>query len=118
MKDRGVDWIDTSSGGLSVHQQIPQGPGYQVHFAEAIKRETGLLTIAVGLITESEQAEAIISGGKADMVAIARGMLFDPRWPWHAAAQLGAMVEIPVQYWRSEPAALKGLFKDARIGGR
>ena len=118
LKDRGVDWIDASSGGLSVHQQIPPVPGYQVHFAEAIKRETGLPTIAVGLITESAQAEAIVGGGQADLVAIARGMLFDPRWPWHAAAELGATVEAPVQYWRSEPAALKGLFKDAKIGGR
>ena len=79
-----------SSGGVSPQQKIPIGPGYQVGLAEALKRETGLPTIAVGLITEPEQAEAIVAGGQADLVALARGMLFDPRWPWHAAAQLGA----------------------------
>ncbi len=66
--------------------------------------------IAVGLITEAEQAEAIIGTGQADMVALARGILYDPRWPWHAAAKLGAKVSAPKQYWRSEPHAVKGLF--------
>jgi 2,4-dienoyl-CoA reductase-like NADH-dependent reductase (Old Yellow Enzyme family) len=92
-------------------QQIPVGPGYQVPFADRIRRETGLTTIAVGLITEPEQAEAIVASGQADMVALARGMLYDPRWPWHAAAKLGAQVDAPKQYWRSQPQALKNLFK-------
>lgn len=108
---RGCTFIDVSSGGLSPEQQIPVGPGYQVAFAERIRHETGLPTIAVGLITEPEQAETIVSSGQADMVALARGMLYDPRWPWHTAAALGAQVEAPKQYWRSQPHALKDLFK-------
>jgi len=118
LKARGVDWIDTSSGGLSVRQTIPLVPGYQVPFAQAVKRESGLPTMAVGLITGFQQAEQIIASGQADMVALARGMLFDPRWPWHAAAELGAQVSAPEQYWRSEPHEFKGLFKDAKLGAR
>lgn len=106
----GCDFIHVSSGGLSPHQQIPVGPGYQVHLAERIRRETGLPTIAVGLITEAEQAETIVASGQADMVALARGMLYDPRWPWHAAARLGATVDAPPQYWRCQPRGLKQLF--------
>ena len=111
LQRRGCAFIDVSSGGLSPLQQIPVEPGYQVPFAERIRRETGLTTIAVGLITEPEQAETIISTGQADMVALARGMLYDPRWPWHAAAKLGAQVDAPRQYWRSQPHGLKTLFK-------
>ncbi len=109
----GCSFIDVSSGGLSPLQQIPLEPGYQVPFAERIRRETGLTTIAVGLITEPEQAEKIISSGQADMVALARGMLYDPRWPWHAAAKLGAQVVAPNQYLRSQPRELKSLFKSS-----
>ncbi|MGA9163737.1 MAG: NADH:flavin oxidoreductase/NADH oxidase [Thiobacillus sp.] len=111
LQRRGCAFIDVSSGGLSPLQQIPVGPGYQVPFADRIRHETGLTTIAVGLITEPEQAEAIVASGQADMVALARGMLYDPRWPWHAAAKLGAQVDAPKQYWRSQPQALKNLFK-------
>jgi 2,4-dienoyl-CoA reductase-like NADH-dependent reductase (Old Yellow Enzyme family) len=111
LQRRGCAFIDVSSGGLSPLQQIPVEPGYQVPFAERIRRETGLTTIAVGLITEPEQAETIISTGQADMVALARGVLYDPRWPWHAAAKLGAQVDAPRQYWRSQPHGLKTLFK-------
>lgn len=111
LQRRGCAFIDVSSGGLSPQQQIPVEPGYQVPFAERIRRETGLPTIAVGLITEPGQAEAIVSSGQADMVAFARGMLYDPRWPWHAAAELGAQVEAPKQYWRSQPREFKNLFK-------
>jgi 2,4-dienoyl-CoA reductase-like NADH-dependent reductase (Old Yellow Enzyme family) len=111
LQQRGCSFIHVSSGGLSPLQQIPAEPGYQVPFAERIRRETGLATIAVGLITEPEQAEAIISSGQADMVALARGMLYDPRWPWHAAAKLGAQIEAPPQYLRSQPQELKNLFK-------
>lgn len=118
LKARGVDWIDASSGGVSPLQKIPLGPGYQVQFADAIKRETGLPTIAVGLITEAKQAEEIVASGKADMVALARGMLYDPRWPWHAAAELGAEVEAPPQYWRSQPATQKALFGKTTFGAR
>lgn len=117
LKKRGCDFIDVSSGGLSAQQKIPLGPGYQVPFAQRIRRDTGMATIAVGLITEAEQAEDIVASGKADMVALARGILYDPRWPWHAAAKLGAQVDAPPQYWRSMPREVKNLFSD-RIPGR
>ena len=106
LKALGCDYIHVSSGGLSPKQQIPATPGYQVPFARRIRQETGLVTIAVGLITEAKQAEAITAEGSADLVALARGMLYDPRWPWHAAAELGAQVNAPPQYWRSAPASL------------
>ncbi len=111
LQRRRCAFIDVSSGGLSPLQQIPVQAGYQLPFAERVRRETGMPTIAVGLITEPDQAEAIIASGQADMVALARGMLYDPRWPWHAAAQLGAQVDAPKQYWRSQPRELKNLFK-------
>jgi NADPH2 dehydrogenase len=109
---RGVDWIDVSSGGISPHQKIVLGPGYQVPFAQAIKAATGITTMSVGMITAAAQAEDIIASGKADLVALARAMLYDPRWPWHAAAELGATVDAPPQYWRSLPAEHAGLFGD------
>ena len=111
LQRRGCSFIDVSSGGLSPLQKIPLEPGYQVPFAERIRRETGLPTIAVGLITEPEHAEKIVSSGQADMVSLARGMLYDPRWPWHAAAKLGAQVVAPNQYLRSQPREFKNLFK-------
>ncbi len=112
LRKRGCAFIDVSSGGLSPLQKIPLGPGYQVPFAERIKRETGLPTIAVGLITEAEQAESIVASGQADMVALARGMLYDPRWPWHAAARLGVQAEASPQYWRAPPREFKSLFNE------
>ncbi|WP_207485885.1 NADH:flavin oxidoreductase/NADH oxidase [Arenibaculum pallidiluteum] len=118
LKDRGCDFIDVSSGGLSAQQRIPLAPGYQVPFADAVKRATGLPTIAVGLITEPTQAETILATGQADMVAIARGILYDPRWPWHAAAELGAEIRAPRQYWRSQPRQHKELFAAASIDRR
>ena len=87
-------------------------------YAERIKAETGLTTIAVGLITEPRQAEDILREGKADAISLARAMLYDPRWPWHAAAELGAQVRAPKQYWRSQPHHLKDLFKDTSFGQR
>jgi NADPH2 dehydrogenase len=118
LKKRGVDWIDASSGGVSPLQKIPLGPGYQVQFAEAIKHATGVTTIAVGLITEPKQAEDIVASGKADMVALARGMLYDPRWGWHAAAQLGGHVTAPPAYWRAPPHEQKDLFGATTFGTR
>ncbi|MDP2700015.1 NADH:flavin oxidoreductase/NADH oxidase [Thalassospira sp.] len=112
LKKRGCDFIHVSSGGLHVDQKIPLGPNYQVPFADRIKRETGMTTIAVGLITEAEQAEAIVFTGQADAIALARGILYDPRWPWHAAATLGAQVRAANQYLRCQPRALKSLFKN------
>jgi 2,4-dienoyl-CoA reductase-like NADH-dependent reductase (Old Yellow Enzyme family) len=110
LKEHGAAAIHVSSGGLTPLQVIPIGPGYQVPFARRVKHETGLPTIAVGLITEPEQAETILRNGEADMISLARGILYDPRWPWHAAAKLGAKVRAPKQYWRSAPAAQKDLF--------
>ncbi len=118
LRERRCDYIHVSSGGLSPLQKIPLGPNYQVPLAERVRRDTGLTTIAVGLITEPEQAEAIVTQGQADLVALARGMLFDPRWPWHAAAKLGAQVEAPPQYWRSQPRGLNSLFGDITMGQR
>jgi 2,4-dienoyl-CoA reductase-like NADH-dependent reductase (Old Yellow Enzyme family) len=118
LKKHGVDWIDASSGGVSPLQKIPLGPGYQVPFAQAIREATGLTTIAVGLITEPKQAEEIIASGKADMVALARAMLYDPRWGWHAAAELGGEVFAPPQYWRSQPSTQKALFGATTFGTR
>ena len=106
LKALGCDYIHASSGGLSPRQQIALAQGYQVPFARTIKRETGLTTIAVGLITEPRQADIIVADGSADLVALARGMLYNPRWPWHAASVLGAQVSAPPQYWRSTGANL------------
>jgi 2,4-dienoyl-CoA reductase-like NADH-dependent reductase (Old Yellow Enzyme family) len=106
----GCDFIHVSSGGLSAAQNIVLGPNYQIDFARRIKQETSMPTIGVGLITEPGQAERILETGQADMVALARGMLFDPRWPWHAAAQLGSQVTAPPQYLRSQPREYKDLF--------
>ena len=118
LKARGVSFIHVSSGGVSARQKIPLGPGYQVHLAERIRAETGLPTIAVGLITEPEQAEAIVAAGKADLVALARAMLFNPHWPWAAAAKLDAQVQAPPQYWRSQPRGHPHLFGDIKMGQR
>jgi 2,4-dienoyl-CoA reductase-like NADH-dependent reductase (Old Yellow Enzyme family) len=118
LKKRGVDWIDASSGGVSPLQKIPLSPGYQVPLAQGIKEATGLTTIAVGLITQPQQAEEIVASGKADMVALARGMLYDPRWGWHAAAELGGHVDAPPQYWRSQPSTQKELFGKTTFGAR
>jgi 2,4-dienoyl-CoA reductase-like NADH-dependent reductase (Old Yellow Enzyme family) len=118
LKKRGVDWIDASSGGVSPLQKIPLSPGYQVPFAQGIKAATGVTTMAVGLITEAKQAEDIVASGEADMVALARGMLYDPRWGWHAAAELDGQVEAPPQYWRSQPSTQKALFGATTFGTR
>lgn len=118
LKARGADWVTASSGGISPLQKITVGPGYQTPFAEAIKQSTGVNTVAVGLITEPRQAEEIVAEGQADLVALARAMLYDPRWPWHAAAELGAVVDAPPQYWRSQPHGQGGLFGNVTIGQR
>lgn len=109
--DLGAAYIHVSSGGLAPEQQIAVGPGYQAPFAEAIRQATGLATIAVGLITEAGQAEAIVASGQADAVALGRAMLYDPRWPWHAAALLGAQADCPPQYLRCQPHGLKSLLR-------
>lgn len=103
LKVKGIDLIDCSSGGLDEQQQIPVFPGYQVEFAASIKKETGLLTGAVGLITEALQAEEILSNGQADLVFLARELLRDPYFPLHAAFELNADVKWPEQYERAKP---------------
>jgi 2,4-dienoyl-CoA reductase-like NADH-dependent reductase (Old Yellow Enzyme family) len=89
---------------------VPIGPNYQVPLARAVKQAVKLPVIAVGLITDFEQAEAIIGTGDADLIALARAMLYDPRWPWHAAAHFGAQVKAPNQYLRAQPRQYSGLF--------
>ena len=101
LREAGADLIDCSSGGLVPGAKIPVGPGYQVPFAEAIRREALIATGAVGMITRPEQAEEIVSGGRADAVLLAREMLRDPYWPLHAAKALGARVAWPKQYGRA-----------------
>jgi 2,4-dienoyl-CoA reductase-like NADH-dependent reductase (Old Yellow Enzyme family) len=114
LEKRGCSAIHVSSGGADPRQQIPVGPSYQVPLARAVKQAVGIPVVAVGLITGFEQAEAIVGTGDADMVALARGMLYDPRWPWHAAAHLGGQVKAPPQYFRSQPRQYPDLFKPLR----
>ncbi|KQT54283.1 oxidoreductase [Aureimonas sp. Leaf454] len=110
LEARGCSAIHVSSGGLDPRQDIPVGPNYQVPLARSVKEACGLPVVAVGLITDYEQAEAIVGTGDADMIALARTILYDPRWPWHAAAHLGAKVKAPPQYLRSQPRRYRDLF--------
>jgi 2,4-dienoyl-CoA reductase-like NADH-dependent reductase (Old Yellow Enzyme family) len=110
LEARGCAAIHVSSGGLTPAQKIPVGPSYQVPLARAVKQAVGIPVVAVGLITGFEQAEAIVATGDADAVALARGMLYDPRWPWHAAAALGGKVRAPNQYLRCQPRGHADLF--------
>ena len=120
LQKRDSAYVHVSGGGLSPHQSLRPGPGYQADMAafvrkklqgEAEVRETEAApVIAVGLITEPEQAETILVSGQADLIALGRGMLYDPRWPWHAAAKLRAGVTVPPQYWRAAPYGIAGLF--------
>lgn len=104
LKAAAVDLVDCSSGGNVAHARIPVAPGYQVPFAAAIRREAGIATAAVGLITEPAQAEAIVAAGDADLVLLARELLRDPYWPLRAARALGADVPWPDQYLRAKPS--------------
>ncbi len=101
LKARGVDLIDVSSGGLAPNAQIPVGPGYQSRFAERVRREAGIPTGAVGLITEPAQAEHVLRSEQADLVLLARELLRDPYWPLHAAEVLGHRLPWPAQYVRA-----------------
>lgn len=118
LKQAGANFIHVSSGGISPQQKIAIGPGYQVHFAKHIKHAVGLPTIAVGLITEPQQAEAVLQANEADMVALGRSFLYKPRWGWEAASALGGKVQATQQYWRSLPREAAGIFGDAKIGMR
>jgi 2,4-dienoyl-CoA reductase-like NADH-dependent reductase (Old Yellow Enzyme family) len=119
IKAAGAQFVHMSSGGVAHRQNIPIGPEYQVHLARAAKDSSGLPTIAVGLITEPAQAEAIIQRGDADLVALARAFLYNPRWGWHAAAALQGQVQASPPYWRCLPKEATGIFgPEARIGMR
>ncbi len=113
LEARGCAAYHVSSGGLDAGQQIPVGPNYQVPLARKVKEAVSMPVIAVGLITEPEQAEAIVSTGEADMIGLARTVLYDPRWPWHAAAALGAQVKAAPQFLRCQPRVYRELFKQA-----
>jgi 2,4-dienoyl-CoA reductase-like NADH-dependent reductase (Old Yellow Enzyme family) len=101
LKPLGVDLIDSSSGGTVPRAKIPAGPGFQVPFAEAIRKKAGIATGAVGYITDAKQAEEILSSSKADVVLLARELLRDPYWPRRAAKELGYKIKPPVQYERA-----------------
>jgi 2,4-dienoyl-CoA reductase-like NADH-dependent reductase (Old Yellow Enzyme family) len=103
LRDRGVDLIDCSSGGAVPDAKIALGPGYQLPFAERIRRDAGIATGAVGLITDAAQADGIIRGGQADCVLLARELLRDPYWPLRAARELGHQAPWPAQYLRAAP---------------
>ena len=107
LKPLGVDLVDCSSGGNIAHAKPPLGPGYQVPFAERIRTEAGVLTGAVGLITEPAQAEEIVSAGRADAVILARELLRDPYFPLRAGRELGQEIAWPAQYLRAAPQGAK-----------
>lgn len=111
LEERGCNGIHVSSGGLTPLQKIPVGPSYQVPLARAVKQATKMPVVTVGLITDFDQAESILESGDADLIALARGILYDPRWPWHAAAHFGARVKAPKQYLRSQPREYRDLFE-------
>ncbi len=104
LRELGVDYVTPSAGNIAPGMKIPTvAPGYLVPFAERVKRETGITTMTVGMIIEAQQASDIIASGKADMIAIGRAIMDDPRWPWHAAAKLGEKLAVSPQYARSTP---------------
>jgi 2,4-dienoyl-CoA reductase-like NADH-dependent reductase (Old Yellow Enzyme family) len=108
LKSAGYDYVCVSSGGIVPAAKIPVGPGYQVPFAEAVKKATTLKVRTVGMIADATQAEEVIAANRADMIAMARALIDDPRWPWHAAAQLGVEIPRPRQYARSAPGQWPG----------
>ena len=103
LKRLGCDYVTVSGGGVVLDAKVPTAPGYQVQYAERVRRETGITTGSVGLISDPHQAEEIVASGQADFISLARAMLFDPRWPWHAAVALGGEVKYPPQYERCHP---------------
>jgi len=108
LEAQGCDYVHVSSGGLSPQQSITVGPGYQLPFARDIRQQVKIPVIGVGLITDPQQAEAVVEQGHADLVALGRAVLYNPHWPWQAAAALNAQVKVPSQYLRSEPHGVKG----------
>jgi NADPH2 dehydrogenase len=118
LKALGCDFIHVSSGGVSPQQKITLGALYQVPFARQIRAASGMATTAVGLITEPQQAEAILQAGDADLIALARAFLYQPRWGWQAAAALGGEVQANPIYWRCLPREAQAVFGKVSIGAR
>ena len=118
LKQAGANFMHISSGGVSPQQKINLVPGYQVPFAKLVKDKSGLPTMAVGLITEPTQAEAILVNQEADLVALARSFLYNPRWAWAAAAQLQGSVQATPAYWRCMPREAQHIFSTAKVGMR
>ena len=118
LQSAGANFVHISSGGVSAQQKIAIGPEYQVPFAKTVKDKSGLPTIAVGLITQAQQAEAILQRGDANLIAFARAFLFNPRWAWQAAAELGGVVQASEQYWRCLPREAQSVFGNVKIGMR
>lgn len=118
LKKIGAGYVHVTSGGLAHNQKIAIGPGYQVPFAETLKEEVALPTMAVGLITDPNQAEAILVSGQADLIAFARAFLYKPRWAWEAAQVLGGQVDAAKQYWRCLPKEAATIFKESRVAQR
>src|SRR4029078_8362722 len=118
LKKRGMDYMDVSSGGLSPQQKIPLSPGYQVPFAEKVKKESGITTMTGGLIAGYQQAEDIVASGKADLICLARAAIWDPRWAWHAAGELGAETPYARKTMAGHPKLRPQLFpKRAQAAG-
>jgi 2,4-dienoyl-CoA reductase-like NADH-dependent reductase (Old Yellow Enzyme family) len=118
LKNLGCNYVHVSSGGVSHLQKIAIGPNYQVSFAKMVKEKSGLPTMAVGLITDPHQAEAILQAGDADLIALARAFLYKPRWAWAAAAALQGEVAASSQYWRCLPREAQAVFGAVQIGQR
>jgi len=118
LKPLGCNFVHISSGGISPLQKISIGPNYQVPFAKIVKEKSGIPTMTVGLITEPQQAEAILQSGDADLIALARAFLFKPRWAWEAAAVLGDIVPSNERYWRCLPREAQAIFGDVKVGQR
>jgi 2,4-dienoyl-CoA reductase-like NADH-dependent reductase (Old Yellow Enzyme family) len=108
LKRIGLDFVCVSTGATVPYARIPVAPGFQVPFAEKVKKETGMKTRAVGMIADADQAEEILASGKADMIAMARAILDNPRWVWHAAEHFGVKIEYPPQYARVHPSLWPG----------
>ena len=118
LKQAGANFMHISSGGVSPQQKINLVPGYQVPFAKMVKDKSGLPTMAVGLITEAAHAEAILVNQEADLIALARSFLYNPRWAWAAAAELQASVQATPAYWRCMPREAQHIFNTAKVGMR
>jgi 2,4-dienoyl-CoA reductase-like NADH-dependent reductase (Old Yellow Enzyme family) len=118
LKQAGANFMHISSGGVSPQQKINLVPGYQVPFAKMVKDKSGLPTMAVGLITEAAHAESILVNQEADLVALARSFLYNPRWAWAAAAELQGSVQATPAYWRCMPREAQHIFNTAKVGMR